>query len=49
MKVPYLKKKTRQNMYPIIPDGEHTVSHTTSGKNKINPDKIFDKLISLID
>ena len=37
------------NMYPIIPDGEHTVSHTTSGKNKINPNKIFEKLISLID
>ena len=36
------------NMYPIIPDGEITVSHETSGKDKINPNKIFDKLISLI-
>ena len=37
------------NMYPIIPDGEDNVSHTTSGKNKINPNKIFEKLISLIN
>ncbi len=37
------------NMYPIIPDGETTVTHNTLGKNKINPEKIFDKLISLID
>ena len=36
------------NMYPIMPDGELDVSHETFGKDKINPDKIFDKLISLI-
>ena len=30
-------------MYPIIPDGENTVTHNTLGKDKINPDKIFDK------
>ena len=37
------------NMYPIIPDGETTVTHNTLGKNRINPDKIFNKLISLIN
>jgi heptosyltransferase-2 len=37
------------NMYPIIPDGETTVTHNTLGKNKINPEKIFNKLISLIN
>jgi len=37
------------NMYPIIPDGETTVAHNTLGKDKINPKKIFDKFISLID
>ncbi|MDB4153550.1 hypothetical protein N9682_00310 [Candidatus Pelagibacter sp.] len=37
------------NMYPIIPDGEATVSHNTFGKHKINPDKIFDKLISILN
>ena len=33
------------NMYPIIPDGEITVSHNTLGKDKINPDKIYKKTI----
>ena len=36
------------NMYPIIPDGEQTVTHNTLGKDKINPEKIFNKLISLL-
>ena len=36
------------NMYPIIPDGETSVSHNTLGKDKINPDKIYDQLISII-
>ena len=29
------------NMYPIIPDGEETVTHDSLGKEKINPEKIF--------
>ena len=37
------------NMYPIIPDGEVTVGHKTLGKDKINPEKIFNKLISIIN
>ena len=37
------------NMYPIIPDGETTVTHDTLGKDKINPEKIFKKFISLIN
>tara|TARA_B100001063_G_scaffold222893_1_gene229687 strand:+ start:341 stop:1303 length:963 start_codon:yes stop_codon:yes gene_type:complete len=36
------------NMYPIIPDGETTVNHNTLGKDKINPDKIFDTFKSII-
>ena len=36
-------------MFPIIPDGEKTVSHNTLGKEKINPEKIFDKIIEIID
>jgi len=36
-------------MYPIIPDGESTVGHNTFGKDRINPDKIFNKLKSIID
>ena len=37
------------NMHPIIPDGERTVSHNTHGKDKINPDKIYEKLLSIIN
>ena len=37
------------NMYPIIPDGEITVSHNTHGKDKINPEKICEKLSSIIN
>ena len=36
-------------MYPIIPDGEITVGHNTLGKDKINPNKIFNQLISIIN
>ena len=36
-------------MYPIIPDGEKTVSHNTLGKYKINPRKTFLKLKEIIN
>jgi heptosyltransferase-2 len=36
-------------MYPIIPDGENIVTHNTLGKNKINPDKIFDQLKKILN
>ncbi len=36
-------------MYPIIPDGETEVSHGTLGKNKINPKKIFDKVLEILN
>jgi len=36
-------------MFPIIPDGEETVEHNTLGKDKINPDKIFNKVIEIIN
>ena len=36
------------NMYPIIPDGEQIVSHNTLGKDKINPEKIVNKFISIL-
>jgi heptosyltransferase-2 len=34
-------------MFPIIPDDEETVSHNTLGKDKINPQKIFNKIIEI--
>ena len=36
-------------MFPIIPDGENTVTHNTLGKDKINPQKIFDKVIEIMN
>ena len=36
-------------MFPVIPDGETTVSHNTLGKEKINPQKIFDKVIEILN
>ncbi len=37
------------NMYPIIPDDEITVRHNTFGKDKISPDKIFNKFLSILN
>ena len=36
-------------MFPVIPDGEETVTHDTLGKEKINPQKIYDKVIEIIN
>jgi heptosyltransferase-2 len=36
-------------MYPIIPDGEDSVTHNTHGKDRINPNKIFDQLNNILD
>tara|TARA_Y100000591_G_C21611904_1_gene583288 strand:- start:510 stop:815 length:306 start_codon:yes stop_codon:yes gene_type:complete len=36
-------------MYPVIPDGETNVNHKTLGKDKINPDKIFEKLTKILN
>ena len=35
-------------MYPIIPDGENSVTHKTLGKERIDPIKIFDQLDSIL-
>jgi len=35
-------------MFPIIPDGESSVTHGTKGKNKINSNKIFSKAIEIL-
>src|SRR6056300_1139151 len=46
---PLIYGSYNSKMYPIILYGETTVKHTTSGKDKINPDKIFDKFMSIIN
>ena len=46
---PLLYGNYSSRMYPIIPDGEITVTHDTLGKDKINPDKIFDQLKKILN
>ena len=36
-------------MFPITPDGENVVTHGTNGKDKINYDKIFQKIIEILN
>jgi heptosyltransferase-2 len=35
-------------MFPVIPDGENTVTHNTLGKDKIDPQKIFGRFLEII-
>tara|TARA_B100000795_G_scaffold239940_1_gene201858 strand:- start:429 stop:1394 length:966 start_codon:yes stop_codon:yes gene_type:complete len=41
---PLLYGSYSPRMFPIIPEGENTVTHGTLGKDKINPNKIFEQL-----
>ena len=45
---PLLYGSYSPRMFPIIPDGENTVTHDTLGKDRINPNKIFDLLDSIL-
>jgi len=36
-------------MFPIIPENEETVTHNTLGKEKISPQKIFNKILEIIN
>ena len=45
---PLLYGNYSSKMYPIIPDGENTVTHNTLGKDRINPNKIFDQLDNIL-
>ena len=46
---PLIYGSYNSKMYPIIPDGETNVTHNTLGKDRINPDKIFEKLINILN
>ncbi len=46
---PLIYGNYNSKMFPIIPDGENTVGHNTLGKEKINPEKIFNKIIEIIN
>ncbi len=45
---PLLYGNYSPKMHPIIPDGEKTVTHNTLGKDKINPEKIFNKMKEIL-
>ena len=45
---PLLYGSYSPRMFPIIPDGENTVAHDTLGKDRINPNKVFEKLNSIL-
>ena len=46
---PLIYGNYNSKMFPVIPDGETTDSHNTQGKEKINPQKIFEKIIEIIN
>ena len=46
---PLLYGSYNTKMHPIIPDGEETVSHDTLGKDKINPEKIYNKFKKILN
>ena len=46
---PLLYGNYSPRMYPIIPDGESDVTHNTLGKDRIDPDKIFEQFDKILD
>ena len=46
---PLLYGSYSPRMYPVIPDGEETVTHNTLGKENINPEKIFNLFNKIIN
>ena len=46
---PLLYGSYSPKMYPVIPDGENTVTHNTLGKERINPNKIFEQFNKILD
>ena len=46
---PLLYGNYSPKMYPIIPDGQNTVTHKTLGKERINPNKIFDQFNKILN
>ena len=45
---PLIYGSYNKNMYPILPEGETNVTHDTLGKDKINPEEIFNKFEKLL-
>ena len=45
---PLIYGSYNKNMYPILPEGEDRVTHDTLGKDKINPEEIYNKFEKLL-
>ena len=45
---PLLYGSYSPRMFPIIPDGKNTVTHGTLGKDRVNPNKIFEQLNQIL-
>ena len=46
---PLLYGNYSSKMFPIIPDGETTVTHDTLGKDRISSKKIFDQFNKILN
>ncbi len=46
---PLIYGSYNSKMFPIIPDGKNDVGHNTLGKEKINPEKILNKILEIIN
>ena len=46
---PIIYGNYNSKMFPIIPDGEETVTHNTLGKDKINSEKILNKIFEILN
>ena len=46
---PLLYGSYSPRMYPIIPNGESTVNHNTQGKDRIDPNKIFEAFNKILN
>ena len=46
---PLLYGNYSPRMFPILPDGESTVTHNTFGKDRINSNKIFEQLNKILN
>ena len=45
---PLIYGSYNKNMYPILPEGETNVTHDTLGKDKINPEEIYNNFQKLL-
>ena len=46
---PIIYGNYNSRMFPIIPEGVETVNHHTDGKEKINPEKVYKKVIEILN